>query len=390
MSDKLKKLTGKNPKDFEPVAYSLINTPDTDLFKELVAKDDYLYDFIKQNVAKRLQSVCNNKNYTNLLQLMKFYSPSYEELIVGQLVKYADEDLTDIMLDKIENGTDDEKTYCAKYFSFIQDPLAIDFLRRNAYSDKNELSSNSISALSVFGDKKIYNDAIAKLDSNDEFEQLEGVKILISYGDKSACNKIINIIKQSPMAENIASELPYLCSLDEIIDINRTDGFYILNLIIQGLGETISLSQLYDFNIYNIFEKLIKCDVDSLSAIILHNAKEKFSDLTENNEYLYDQTQDVKDDVYMIKELLVNYCIDDNFENLVSKELVPESIFVLDAISISNNYDKIRTLLDCDNPMVIIKALERLKTLKQLIEQDKQIAIKNISDDNIKNIIFAL
>ena len=30
MSDKLKKLTGKNPNDFEPVAYSLINNPDVD------------------------------------------------------------------------------------------------------------------------------------------------------------------------------------------------------------------------------------------------------------------------------------------------------------------------------------------------------------------------
>ena len=33
MSDNLKKLTGKNPKDFEPVAYSLINNSDTELFR---------------------------------------------------------------------------------------------------------------------------------------------------------------------------------------------------------------------------------------------------------------------------------------------------------------------------------------------------------------------
>ena len=51
MSDKLKKLTGKNPKDFEPVAYSLINNNDTELFSELVSKDDFLFDFVKQNVA---------------------------------------------------------------------------------------------------------------------------------------------------------------------------------------------------------------------------------------------------------------------------------------------------------------------------------------------------
>ena len=65
MSDKLKKLTGKNPSDFEPVAYSLINNPDVELFAQLVEKEDYLYDFVKDNVAKRLSKVCNQDNYLN-------------------------------------------------------------------------------------------------------------------------------------------------------------------------------------------------------------------------------------------------------------------------------------------------------------------------------------
>ena len=38
MSENFKKLTSKNPKDFEPVAFSLINNCDTELFKELVFK----------------------------------------------------------------------------------------------------------------------------------------------------------------------------------------------------------------------------------------------------------------------------------------------------------------------------------------------------------------
>ena len=86
MSDKLKKLTGKNPKDFEPAAYSLINMPDVELFAELVEKDDFLYDFIKQNVAKRLENNCNKENYLNLLKLLKYYSPSYEDF---QLLPYC-------------------------------------------------------------------------------------------------------------------------------------------------------------------------------------------------------------------------------------------------------------------------------------------------------------
>lgn len=120
-------MTGKNPKDFEPVAFDVINIPDVELFKELIDSEDFLFDFIKQNVANRLAKVCNSSNYLNLLQFLKYYSPSYEDVIISNLVKFSDEDLTDKMLAIFEDGTDDEKTYCAKYFSIVQDSLALDF-----------------------------------------------------------------------------------------------------------------------------------------------------------------------------------------------------------------------------------------------------------------------
>ena len=70
MSENLKKLTGKIPKDFESVAYSLINNSDVELFSELVSKEDFLFDFVKQNVADRLSKVCNESNYLNLLSFL--------------------------------------------------------------------------------------------------------------------------------------------------------------------------------------------------------------------------------------------------------------------------------------------------------------------------------
>ena len=70
MSEKLKKLTSKNPKYYEPVAYSLINSCDIELFAELVSNDDYLFDFIKNNVAKRIKAVCNKDNYLNLIHFL--------------------------------------------------------------------------------------------------------------------------------------------------------------------------------------------------------------------------------------------------------------------------------------------------------------------------------
>ena len=118
MSENLKKLTGKNKNDYESVSSHLINDKDIELFKELVESDGYLFDFVKQNVSERLGKVINENNYKNLLEFLKYYSPSYEDVIVTSLVKYADEDLTDEMLNKLENGTVEEKAYAARYFLF--------------------------------------------------------------------------------------------------------------------------------------------------------------------------------------------------------------------------------------------------------------------------------
>ena len=388
MSDKLKQLTGKNPNDFEPVAYSLINTPDIELFKELVDKDDFLFDFVKQNVAQRLEKVCNQSNYKNLLKFLKFYSPSYEEFIISTLVKYTDEDLTDTMLQLFENGCEDEKIYCAKYFSYIQDTLALDLLKQYAYSDNSYLSSNCAATLGKFNNKDIYNEAIEKLNSNDEFEKLSAVKFLVSYGDINAAEPILNAIKHSTFAENMASELPYLYELSELIKTNRKDGLYILNLIINGLGETVALSQLYDFDIYNIIENLIKNNNDSMSSVVLLNACEKFTSLTENDEYLYDESKEVKEDVYAINKLLE--LIPYNAEELADEELKEDSPFVFTSLDFTTNVEKVRKLLKSNNQTLILKSVEILKELQKLTPEDKNIALENTSNSDIKNIILAI
>ena len=388
MSDNLKKLTGKNPADYEPIAYNLINIPDVDLFKELVDKDDFLFDFIKENVSKRLEKVCNQSNYKNLLEFLKFYSPSYEEFIVSTLAKYATEDLTDTMLEIFVNGNDDEKTYCAKYFSYIQDPQALDLLKKYAYSDNNYLSANCAFTLAKFNNQEIYNDAIEKLHSNDDYEQLSAVKFLVSYGNQNATEEIIKTIKKSAFAENMASELPYLYDLAELIKNNRQDGLYILNIIINGLGETVALSQLYDFNIYNIFEDLIKNNNDSMSSVVLLNACEKFTSLTENDEYLFDESKEVKDDVYSINKLLES--VPYNAEDLIDNELKEDSLFVFTALDFTTNTEKVRSLLNSKNQTLILKSVEILKELKNLTTQDKNIALENISNTDIKNIILAI
>lgn len=389
MSDKLKKLTGKNPKDFEPVAYSLINNNDTELFSELVSKDDFLFDFVKQNVASRLEKVCNAKNYLNLLNFLKFYSPSYEEFIVSTLAKYANEDLTDKMLELFENGTEDEKTYCAKFFSYIQDPLAIDLLKLNAYSENSSLSSNCASTLAILGDTESYNEALNKLNSNDDFEKLDAVKFLVSYGDKKAVTNIIDTIKSSNLSENIAGELLYLVDLFELLNTNKTDGLFVLNNIINGLGEILGVSQTLDFQLYDVFDYLLNNTLTPETAVVLINAKDKFETLTENDEYLFDETKDVKQEIYDIKNLL-NSAKLQNIDNSINEQLTENSLFVFTAIELSSNIERIKQLLNSKNQTLVLKALEKLKELNSLTTENKETALSHISDENIKNIIQAI
>lgn len=387
MSDKLKKLTGKNPKDFEPVAFDVINIPDVELFKELIDSEDFLFDFIKQNVANRLAKVCDSSNYLNLLQFLKYYSPSYEDVIISNLVKFSDEDLTDKMLAIFEDGTDDEKTYCAKYFSIVQDSLALDFLKENAYSENSSLSANCATALALFGDTESKNEALLKLKSDDEFEKLDGVRFLVSYGDKSVIPAIVDVMKTSSFAENIAGDLLYLTDLFSLYKTNKTDALFVFNSVINGLGEILGLAQIFDFRLYEFIEMLLKEQTDSEIAVVLANAKDKFNTLTENDEYLFDETKDVKQEVMDIKQLLSSFKVN---QSLINAELKSESLFVFTALEFANNESAIRGLLISANQTVVLKALEMLKQMNSLTKEDKNLALSSVTSEDIKNVIVAI
>ena len=387
MSDKLKKLTGKNPKDFEPVAFDVINIPDVELFKELIDSEDFLFDFIKQNVANRLAKVCNSSNYLNLLQFLKYYSPSYEDVIISNLVKFSDEDLTDKMLAIFEDGTDDEKTYCAKYFSIVQDSLALDFLKENAYSENSSLSANCATALALFGDTESKNEALVKLKSDDEFEKLDGVRFLVSYGDKSVIPAIVDVMKTSSFAENIAGDLLYLTDLFSLYKTNKTDALFVFNSVINGLGEILGLAQIFDVRLYEFLETLLKEQTDSEIAVVLANAKDKFNTLTENDEYLFDETKDVKQEVMDIKQLLSSFKVN---QLLINAELKSESLFVFTALEFANNESAIRGLLISANQTVVLKALEMLKQMNSLTKEDKNLALSSVTSEDIKSVIVAI
>lgn len=387
--DLLKKLIGKNKKDYEQAASLIIDNADFDTFKQLVEKDDFLFDFVKQNISERLAKAVNRCNFENLFKLMKLYSPTYEDFIISSLVKFANEDITDKMLDLLENGSLDEKTYAAKYFSKIQDPLALDTLRQNAFSDNDFLKLNCAQALGMFEDKITFNEALNKLDSSDEFEKLNAVKFLSSYGDTSVVQNIINTMKMSSMSENIASEILYLQNIFELLNNNYADALLVLNNIINGLGEIVPLTCVFDFELFEVFERLIYKSEDSKAAVVLLNAYEKFNILTENDEYIFDEDKDTKNEIYDIKKLLSQINTKE-LGKLIYEELDENSPFVYTALDFATDLHAIRELLKSNNQTIILKTAEILKKLGNLDENTKTVALLKVTDTNIKSIIRAL
>ena len=293
------------------------------------------------------------------------------------------------MLEKLENGTDEEKIYASKYFSYVHDPLSFEYLKKYAYSDNEFLSHNCASALAACNDREAYFEAIEKLKSNDDFEKLAAVKFLTAYGEKDAVNEILCAMKNSAMSENIAGEIPYLVSIFELLDKNYTDGLIVLNNIINGLGEIFPLSTVFDYELFDVFERLIHNFNDSQGAVVILNAKEKFEILTENDEYLFDEDKETKNEVQDIKRLL-NGVNKKDLEKYVNLELNENSPFVYTALDFATDVMAVKELLKSNSQTLILKTAEVLKSLNSFDETAKTVALLKVTDINIKAIIRAL
>ncbi len=388
--DLIKNLTGKDPKGYEPVAERIINTSDTELFSELVSRDDFLFDFIKQNVAQRLAKACNKSNYKNLFNFLQIYSPYYDDFIASTLAQYADKEDEARMLELLKNGTESEKTYAASFFSYIENPSALEDLRKNAYSQNSDLAVNCARALSKLEDRKSYNQAIEKLKSNDSFEQYAAVKFLVNYQDTNAIKDLLSAMKHTGMAENIAAEIPYLCSLNSLLNTDyNDDAILVFCYILNGLVELIPISQIIDYEFYSFIDTLMKASPTGPIAVALMTAKEKFNLFVENEEYLFDEDKNTKNEVNDIN-ILLNSIKNNKYTSFLYEELYEESDFIYFVMELIKDSDSIASLLTGSNQTVILKAMSLLKSMGQLTEEYKQTGIANITDENIKSVAMAL
>ncbi len=388
--DLIKKLTGKNPDEYEGVAKSLVDNSDVNLFAKLVKQDDFLFDFVKNNVANRIKKAVNQDNYLNLLNFLDNYSPSYDSVIAECLYNFGGIEILPAMKEIFVNGNVEKKAYALKYFSFVPREYVEELLpliRQTAVSEFEPLSINSIEVLSKMNDEIFKTEALQKLNSEDEFEQYNGVKYLVAFKALDTLPQILQVMKKSSLSENIASEIPYLVPVEDLIKTD--DGVLVLCNIVSAIPEIIPPSAVIDYNLFSIFEDLYLNNLSSSSAVLLRLAQEKFAELTSNDEYLYDCDKNTKDEVFAINQLLVG--IDSyKLKNLLYDELYDESEFVFFAVDFVEEAEELEALLDTKNPTLILKVLLKLKDKQMLTQSHKDIASKNIGENELKQYIEAL
>lgn len=388
--DKIKLLTGKNPQDYEPIAFDIINNSNVELFEELVSKDDYLFDFVKANVAQRLEKVCTKQNYKNLLNFLDVYSPYYEDFITSTLAQFADEDVVNVILEKLASGSVNEKIYSAGFFAYHKDDRALEYLNKYAFDEDSSLSENCARALSKIGDRTAYNIALEKLESDDDFEQIVAVNFLVAYQDKSALKPLFEVMKKSSLSENIAEDIPYLESLPDMLTTEfQEDAILTFCYIVNGLVELIPVSQVITFRFYEFIDRLLNMSPTGASTVALFLAKEKFNMITENEEYLFDEDKNTKNEVNDIKNLLNNANLYP-MTSFLYEELFEESPFIFFVLDIIRDEDSLVSLLSGENQTVIIKVMELLKSQNLLKDAYRQTALSKITDENLKVVANAL
>ena len=400
----LKNLIGKDETKAQKAADYLIQNSDKELFKLLCDKSDFLFSFVRNNVYKRIEMAVTNSNFKNIVELFDYYSPYYDDLFALILAKHADEDLTDRIFELLEEGTIPQKTYAAKYFSYIPDTVALEKLGEYAFCDDDYLSANSAEALGQMQDDISFDIALDNLETGDDFDKLKAVKFFSSYGKNFPFKEIFIALRQSKMKENIAGQIPYMDSLLKLLETDfKDDVLYTIYYIIAGLGEILPFSDLFNFELFDVLNTLInenktKNSFSSKIAIILLNALSEFKTFTENEEYIFDEDRETKNEINSILQLLKAQGKDFwNLQKTFSIDMLngndSEILAALNVIAdfnIINTTNRLKELLNSENEIIVCETLKTLKILNAIDNINIDDIASRIKNPNIKALIEAI
>lgn len=394
-----KNLTGKNEHLALKAANEVLNDTNNEEFIEYFAsKFEFLFDFVQNNVKARFEHVINNENYLNLLKFFKYYSYNLDDFVVSILVKYADENLTDKVLEifESEHSNHQEKTYCAKYFYYIPDTIAVEALNKNAFSDFEPLMLNCAQSLKEMNDYTNLELACQKLELNDDFEVLKAVKYIVAFGDKKFANNLYKALEKSSLKENIAGEIPYLIDIADEIKQGKNEALFCFNCIIDGFGEILPLCEVFSFEIKQIINYLSsKSNINQSEAVVILNTMLKIDLITQNDEYTFDENKNTKNELNEIQKIFQNFesSFLTNLKEILISDINLDSQFLTDTLNLISEFQLIEAkntllkLLKVSNDSASCEIITCLKSLNCLDELNQDEVINKIADNNIKAIV---
>ena len=384
-----KNLVSKDNELSKKTAQDVVDSCDFETFKTLCENSEHIFDFIMEKIIRNLSQATNKNNIASTLEFAKIYDSQLSHYIVKSWLKYANEDLTDDILDIFENGNIEQKIHAAKYFEKINDPLALEYLNKHAFDEDEILSSSCATALAAFGDNTSRSKAYEMLKSDDDFTQFSAIKFLINYGAKEDLPLIIGKLSDSVLSANIAQELLYKYHPDELDNLLSSEEVNTLyDEIISAYPEDISLETIYGFNIFSFCEKRLD-KKSSFDSRILTDVKTLVQLVSHENIYTFDLSKDAICELKNLDNLLKRY--NPNAE-VISQELFKNSKRAIRAINAiinldaKNESDKIAQLYHTtQNPTVMCECARAAMVLGFKLELEA--GLSKIEDSNIQELL---
>ena len=395
--DFIKQIVSKDLELSRKIIKEIIENKDINAFQELCEKSDFIFPFLKERIVKDFISFINKDNFEITFLFAKVYNQDFEEIVLSPWRRFANEDLTDEILDLFEKGTNSEKTFAAKYFSFVKDPLALEFLYKESFLDDIILRSACANTLKAFQDVKILDEMKDIISSkDDEFEKLKAYQFLISYGDKSSLEIVLKHCFSSPFEASIVS------FLNDNFDFNFLRNnfqdetiFKIFNVLIENYPEEIPLDTIQYYDILS-YLKFLEKNKNIYSANLLILARDKFCQLENDEIYTFDLDKNLKNYLSEISKYLKNLKLEnlDEIEELNTFSFDQKRyLTALFAIKILAKKEYSSFLLDLINQkklnfVLMAKTIEVLKEFNSLSLVDKNV-FDEIDDLNKKALILS-
>ena len=369
---------------------SLVNSDDTKLFEKLCDNCDFIFPFLKEKIVNNFVKEINKDNLKTVFNFSKIYYSDFENLIVKSWLKFANEDLTDELLELLEKGTPEQKAYCALYFSYINDPVALDELKKNAKTDYSYLKINCAKALKAFNETETIKEMKQiVLESKDDFEVLSACEFICAFGDIAF---ILKNALSSPFCANILLNVFEFCDFNTLKTLCDSETLIkIFLIILEVMPENISLQNLEFCSISDFISELEKINSQyALNALII--AQIRFREFSQNDIYMFDLDKNAKIElknissrlnskVYPIDNLLDELKCSDSSRISAALDVIKEKNiekYVVELSNLINSNSFSETL--CAKGAMILKELNHCN----LINKD---ILNNIQDENLKALI---